>query len=568
MTGPIHAPGLLRFLLALGLAVPAVATAAPPGGHDALVALFQQWRAFQQPRIVDGVPDYRPAAMRAQAQALPGFQERLEAIDTRGWSVPEQVDLWIVRAEMNGLAFDHRVLRPWANSPAFYLTVIPEQSDQPAPEGPRAAMLVDLWRCTFPPSDAQVAAIRPGLRAIPGLLAQARKNLTGNGRDLWIHAGDGIQEQADALKAFAARLDGPASAGLKEEVLRAERATESFKSWVAEQARTKTGPSGIGIANYDWYLEHVQLLPYTWRDEVVLLERELARARSLLALEEHRNRGLPELRPVASAGEHASAFADAVPRYMAFLASQEVMTLPEFLAPALQAKVGGFTPGPRNFFVEVDHREPLAMRTHGYHWFDLAWMENRPHPSPIRRGALLYNIFASRTEGHATGWEEQMLQLGLFDGRPRARELVYVLLAQRAARGLASLRMQANELTLEQAARWAAAQTPRGWLRLDDGLVWGEQFLYLQQPNYGTSYVTGKVEMERLLAARQAQLGAGFRLQDHMDALNAAGLIPTSLLLWELAGTPPHRIPPGSRRAPTTGVLTPGHGPETAGGRP
>jgi uncharacterized protein (DUF885 family) len=195
-------------------------------------------------------------------------------------------------------------------------------------------------------------------------------------------------------------------------------------------------------------------------------------------------------------------------------------------------------------------------------------MENRPHPSPIRRGALLYNIFASRTEGHATGWEEQMLQLGLFDGRPRARELVYVLLAQRAARGLASLRMQANELTLEQAARWAAAQTPRGWLRLDDGLVWGEQFLYLQQPNYGTSYVTGKVEMERLLAARQAQLGAGFRLKDHMDALNAAGLIPTSLLLWELAGTPPRRIPPGSRRAPTTGDLTTGHGPETAGGRP
>ena len=90
---------------------------------------------------------------------------------------------------MNGLSFDHRVLRPWANDPAFYLTVMPEQSDQPAPEGPRAAMLVDLWRCTFPLSDAQAAAIRPGLRAIPGLLSQARRNLVGNGRDLWLHAG-------------------------------------------------------------------------------------------------------------------------------------------------------------------------------------------------------------------------------------------------------------------------------------------------------------------------------------------------------------------------------------------
>jgi hypothetical protein len=66
----------------------------------------------------------------------------------------------------------------------------------------------------------------------------------------------------------------------------------------------------------------VQLLPCTWSDEVALLERELARARSMLVLEEHRNRGLPELQPVTSAEEHARAFADAVPRYMAFLASR------------------------------------------------------------------------------------------------------------------------------------------------------------------------------------------------------------------------------------------------------
>ncbi|MBS1110791.1 MAG: hypothetical protein H6Q88_2783 [Anaeromyxobacteraceae bacterium] len=535
----MHLSWFLRTSLLLVLVAPDFAAAAPSKGYDSLVALFQEWRAFQQPKVVDGIPDYRPAAMKAQVRALPGFQARLASIDTRGWSVPEQVDARIVQAEMNGLSFDHRVLRPWANDPAFYLTVMPEQSDQPAPEGPKAAMLVDLWLCTFPLQDSQAAAIRPGLRAIPGLLSQARTNLVGNGRDLWLHAGDAIREQADALKAFAAHLEGPASAALKEEVLRALSATESYRTWVADQAKGKTGPSGIGVANYDWYLRHVQLLPYTWRDEVVLLERELARARSLLALEEQRNRALPELQPVTTAEEHARAFADAVPRYMGFLASQDVMTLPEFLAPALQAKVGGFTPGPRNFFLEVDYREPLALRTHGYHWFDLAWMENRPHPSPIRRGALLFNVFSSRTEGLATGWEEQMLQLGLFDARPRARELVYVLLAQRAARGLASLRMQANEFTLEQAARWAAAQTPRGWLRLDDGLVWGEQFLYLRQPNYGTSYVTGKIEMERLLAERKARTGAQFRLKDHMDAVNAAGLVPTSLLLWELAGIPP-----------------------------
>ena len=36
---------------------------------------------------------------------------------------------------MNGLDFDHRVLRPWARDPGFYAVLVPEQSDTPAKEG-------------------------------------------------------------------------------------------------------------------------------------------------------------------------------------------------------------------------------------------------------------------------------------------------------------------------------------------------------------------------------------------------------------------------------------------------
>ena len=62
-----------------------------------------------------------------------------------------------------------------------------------------------------------------------------------------------------------------------------------------------------------------------------------------------------------------------------------------------------------------------------------------PHPSPIRRGPLLYNIFDSRAEGLATGVEEMMMHAGLYDDNPRVREIVWIMLAQRAARGLGSL---------------------------------------------------------------------------------------------------------------------------------
>jgi uncharacterized protein (DUF885 family) len=230
-----------------------------------------------------------------------------------------------------------------------------------------------------------------------------------------------------------------------------------------------------------------------------------------------------------------------VTEYMTYLRDHQLLTVKDYMDPALRAQVGRFAPGPREFFTEVDYRDPEVMRTHGYHWFDLARMAAEPHPSPIRRGPLLYNIFITRTEGHATGWEEMMLHAGMFDSRPRSRELIYILVAQRAARALGDLHMHANQWSLEQAATFASENTPRGWLRLDANTVWGEQHLYLQQPSYGTSYLIGKMQIEGILAERRRQLADAFSMQRFIDEFNAVGLIPASLVGWELTG----RKPPG-----------------------
>jgi uncharacterized protein (DUF885 family) len=227
---------------------------------------------------------------------------------------------------------------------------------------------------------------------------------------------------------------------------------------------------------------------------------------------------------------------------MAFLADRDILTVRDYMDAALRARIGKFSAGAREFFAEVDYRDPEVMRTHGYHWFDKMRMATEPHPDPVRRGALLYNIFDTRTEGLATGWEEMMMQAGMFDARPRSRELIYVLLAERAARALGELRMHSNEFTLEQAAAFASTHTPRGWLSLSGSLVRGEQHLYLQQPGYGTSYLIGKIEIEKLLAERRQQMGDRFSMKRFMDELEAAGLVPASLLRWELTGEMPDDI--------------------------
>jgi Bacterial protein of unknown function (DUF885) len=509
--------------------------------YEDLTTLFGEWRDFQKPKLVDGVPDYGASAMEAQQKDLASYQGRLAAIDPSGWPIAQQVDYHVVRAEMNGLDFDHRVLRPWANNPAFYVTVFASESDQPAREGPLAYGSVELWKYDFPLSPGDAARIAPGIGAVAGLVRQAQKNLVGNGKDLWVYGAKSIREQGRVLEGLLSRLT-EAQGDLRASVQEAKQTTDAFATWLEEKAPEKTGPSGIGVENYDWYLKNVQLVPYTWHDEVLIMERELARAGAFLALEEKRNEGLPQPKPIASASEHDRRFDEAVTEYMAFLRDHDILTVKDYMDPELRAQVGKFDPGPREFFTEVDYRDPEVMRTHGYHWFDKGWMAHEGHKSPVRQVALLYNIFNTRTEGHATGWEEMMLQAGMFDRRPRSRELIYILLAERAARALGDLRMHSNEFTLEQAAEFASANTPRGWLSLSGNLVRGEQHLYLQQPAYGTSYVIGKIEVEKLLAERKRQLGDQFDLKELMDAFNVAGLVPASLLRWELTGEMPDDV--------------------------
>ena len=132
-----------------------------------------------------------------------------------------------------------------------------------------------------------------------------------------------------------------------------------------------------------------------------------------------------------------------------------------------------------------------------------------------------------------------MARAGLFEGRPRGHELMYVMIAQRAARGLASLRVHGGDADLGGAIQFAHDNTPYGWLKVNGDLVWGEQRLYLSQPGYGTCYLSGKAQIESLLAARLWRQREAFTLKGFMDDLNASGMIPVSLIRWEMTGELP-----------------------------
>ena len=536
-----HAIAMLAFASILALSPGSAPQAAEPGGermkgYAELESLFADWRAFEHPPLHDGAPDYGAPAMARQHAALKDYQARLAAIDASAWPVADRVDYELLRAEMHGMDFNHRVLRPWARDPAFYTTVWTEQSDTPAHEGPVHHGLVELWTYEFPLSAAAADELAQGLGTIPPLLEMARANLTGNARELWLAGIGNLVQQAQALVELEARIAG---AGPRVERARREAlaATESFVAWLQAQAPSKTGPSGVGKENYTWYQRHVHLVPLSWEQQVDLLQRELARAHASLRLEEQRNRDLPPMPVITTAKEYQERGNAAVTRYHEFLAAKDIMAVEPWMDPAMRAHVGEFVAeDQRNFFAIATHYEPLTLYTHFYHWWDLARMREQPHASAIRRGPLLYNIWDSRAEGMATGMEEMMMHAGLYDAQPRAREIVWIMLAQRAARGLGSLYAHANEFTLKQAKDFHVAWTPRGWMREDLDLLGFEQLLYLRQPGYGTSYVVGKYQVERLLMERARQQGADFNMRGFFAEVDAAGLIPVSLIRWQLTG--------------------------------
>ena len=372
---------------------------------------------------------------------------------------------------------------------------------------------------------------------IPELNNQAQFNLTGNAKDLWIAGIRDIQDQVEVLKDILLKPDVNGDRILVSEINKAIASTQYFVNWLKEEAPKKNGPSGIGKENYTWYQQNVHLVPLSWDDEVLLLKRELARAWSSLKLEEHRNRNLVEINPADSPEAYAILAQNAAKELINFLDQNDIVTVKDYFSKALEPHLGKYIPSEkRNFFWITAHLDPKPLFSHFYHWFELERMLEEPHPNPIRRGALLYNIFDSRNEGLATGVEEMFMHVGLYDQNPRAREIVYILIAQRAARGLGSLYAHANMLSMEEAGKIHSEYTPRGWMKTEKELLIFEQHLYLRQPGYGTSYITGKYLIEDMMMEFANKQKEDFTLKQFFDTLNSIGNIPVSLGKWEITG--------------------------------
>ncbi|HMW33674.1 MAG TPA: DUF885 family protein [bacterium] len=503
--------------------------------YNDLQNILTELRSLERIETPEGVPDHSASSVAHSLERLSALRLRYSKIDTSGWPVEQRIDHALFGAEINGLDFHLRVLRPWSRDPAYYALIWMEESDTPAHEGPLCHASIDVWRYTFPLSSTDEKKLTRQLQVIPPLLRQAQSNLTENARDLWIAGTAQVREQISFLDEIKSQSQ-TAGAELHTAISNATGAYRDFVSWLEKEAPSKNGPSGIGKENYTWYLRHVLMVPLSWEEEVTLLKRELDRAYASLALERQRNRDLPEIIPFADAASFQIGTDAAVKKLIRFLEEKKILHVKPYMEKELRKHTGRFQPeSQRHFFANIVHRAPNVLYSHLTHWFETAWLRDEPHASAFRKTALPYNIWVSRSEGMATGMEELLMHAGLYDDEPRARELVWIMLAQRCARGLASLYAHANMIDYDAARQFQVTWTPQGWTG-DPALVGFEQHLYLRMPGYGTSYVSGKYMLERLMMERSRQVGSSYSVYQYFTELYSAGMIPVSLIRWQLTG--------------------------------
>ena len=402
------------------------------------------------------------------------------------------------------------------------------------------------------------ARVEETLAAIPGIYEQAKRNLTEASADLAELAIRNNGRQAQLYDDVAERLQDH-HPDLVPQAKRAGQAVRDYSTWLEEHKQEMTAPAGVGKAHYSWWMRNVQLSPWGWEESNAIIQREYDRIITFLKLEEQRNRHLPPLEVAMTDKAFQTSLYHALNRVVEFLREEEIMTIDDWVDPADYTGFSSLaeldqilardaerrrfrddlSPETTSIDTKVRQREILPGETHEYigHMLD-GQRQRRLTQSPIRSAGRRYNMDSMRREGWAVALEELLMQAGVLDERPRnGREMEYLMNASHMSLAIPDMLMQANEISLAEARRLCAEIMPRGWSREDERMIWFEMQSNIRNPGgFHSNVVTGKAYFMKPFRERAQELGDDFVLRNFVDEFLNAGVMPMSLVRWEMTG--------------------------------
>jgi uncharacterized protein (DUF885 family) len=555
--------GVLNLLILISCAASMRAGAVTPqapvqaGALERFAAEFWNWRARHQPFSADDIPrlehpsgerDWSAGSIARQRKQLEEFEAQWKKLDRAGWTVSEKVDDRLMGSALARVRWELDLNRRWERDPTFYLdqtlTALLESLVQPPPfDATRSREIVTRMEAMpkiLSDAEANLHAVRPFARLAIDSLQQIRPELLEVEREVAPMLHQDASHNGDLSAEFQAATD------------KAIVALEAYRGWLQEHLQSLPENAAVGRANYEFFLSHVALLPYTPEQLLAISRQEWERAVSFEQIEKQRNLGLPELKIAANIDEQIRPSERDELAIRNFLETKGILTVsPEIghytirLMPGYVNALSGFgetddflhatgvrwvnEPSPTlGYFWLASAKDPRPDMVHEGvpgHYFQMAW--SRMHEDPIRR----HYYDSGPNEGLGFYVEEMMLQAGLFDDSPRSREIIYNFMRLRALRVEVDVKLALGLFTIGQAADYLAHYVP-----MDQKTAEEEAAGFATGPGQAISYQIGKVQIMRFLADAQLKQGDAFSLRAFHDYLWKNGNVPIVLLRWEYLG--------------------------------
>jgi hypothetical protein len=396
---------------------------------------------------------------------------------------------------------------------------------------------------------------------VPGTLRDARANLTHAAAPfarLAIGALDGVGPRLQAVgDGLGPHLTGPEAQRLPAALAAAVTALEGYRAWLEQRVATLPERTAVGRKACVGFLQRVALVPYRPEQLVAMARQDWQRAVAFEAYERQRNDSLPELQVFPTLAAQLAAEAEDEAKVRRYLEAKQLLSvpgwlrhyrtapLPPYLEPLADWGVNddltsatrlaedgvSYRPAPApslSYFYRATAKDPRPLLVHEgvpghYMQLALAWA----HEDPIRR--RYYD--SNSNEGIGFYAEELMLQSGLFDDRPRVREIIYNFMRLRALRVEVDVKLAPGLYPIPQAWSYLKSSVP-----MDGAPAIQEAAFFAAAPGQAITYEIGKLQILAFLSDARLRLGDRFSLRSFHDFVWKNGNVPIALQRWEMLG--------------------------------
>jgi uncharacterized protein (DUF885 family) len=507
--------------------------------------------------------DYSSASVNSMIKKLKKYETRLYKVKAADLSDHERVNYRLIKSNVDIALLNLERIGWHKRSPQLYV--------DEAING-----IYFLMLSHHAPLEERLTSVVSRMKAVPGLLATAHRNLM-NPPQVYI---DAARESLESGRRFyqevAAELmnEFPAQSDeISQAVTQAGQAMSEFSNSL--EAMTPGPPTAfaIGKENFDYLLKHEYFLDFDADSLLRIGEALLTEAQQAYQAQEtnvetnHRTGSDSVFIPANFTKQDILDYYNwETNQVKIFLEQNDIVTVPVDIAPItvvetppfLRTLIGGIAYQPAGPFDSIQQgyfyvrpipddldREQLEARFRyvhrrgfrgsvvheaypGHHLqLQIAGMND----DPVRKWQ--FNIMM--IEGWALYCEEMMYHAGLFgDDDPQQWLGVLGGIRFRAARIVADVKLHTGRFTYDECVNWmiealdAASESDKEYLRK-------EVRRYTLSPTYQMSYLMGKREIMALRQAAEERDGDRFSLKAFHDALLAEGSIPPTLM-WDIMG--------------------------------